>query len=293
MKQNKMTGHLMALVCVLVWGSTFVVSKGLMAYLQPVQLMLLRFTMAYLALWIICPRWYFRWREEWRFLAMAVFANTLYAWAENTALTLTQTSNVSILVSTTPIMTALVLAIFRREERLSRNQAVGFAVAFLGVVLVVLNGAFALKIRPVGDLLALLAAASWMAYGLLLRRWSDQYDSALVTRKLMFYGILTTLPLVLARGEPMDLSVLLTAGNLWKLAYLALVGSALCYMFWNTAVERIGVLNANLYIYMVPLVTLLVSAAVLDETITPAGIAGIVLVVAGMVLGTVQREKKN
>lgn len=58
MKQ-KMSGHLLALFCVIVWGSTFVVSKNLMAILQPVQLMLLRFTLAYGALWIIYPKWYF------------------------------------------------------------------------------------------------------------------------------------------------------------------------------------------------------------------------------------------
>lgn len=49
-------------------------------------------------------------REEGRFLAMALFANTLYCWAKNTALTMTNASNVSILVSTSPIITALVLS---------------------------------------------------------------------------------------------------------------------------------------------------------------------------------------
>ena len=151
MKQKESSGHLMALGCVLVWGSTFVVSKGLMDILQPVQLMLIRFILAYAAMWIIHPRWYFHWREEWRFLLMALFANTLYYWAENTALTLTQTSNVSILVSTTPIVTAL-LAVIRKEERLSRNQAIGFGIAFVGVVLVVFNGAVSLQVRLGGIL---------------------------------------------------------------------------------------------------------------------------------------------
>ena len=62
--QKQTAGHLMALICVLVWGSTFIVSKGLMEFLQPVQLMLLRFTLAYGALWIIHPRWYLVWKEE-------------------------------------------------------------------------------------------------------------------------------------------------------------------------------------------------------------------------------------
>lgn len=276
----------MALICVLVWGSTFMVSKSLLETLHPLQLMLLRFTLAYLALWVIHPKWYFHWREEWRFVLMALFANTLYCWAENTAITLTQTSNVSILVSTTPIITVSVMAVLHKEERLCRSQTLGFAIAFLGVALVVFNGAVSLHLRPAGDLLALGAACAWSGYGMLLRRWSGQYDSVLITRKLMFYGMLTTLPLVLALGRSFPVREILNWESGARLAYLGFVGSATCYLLWGKAIQRLGVLRANLYIYAVPLVTLLAGWAVLHETITPMGLAGMVLVIGGMVLGT-------
>ena len=286
-KTNEISGHIMAFVCVLVWGSTFVVSKSLMACVQPVQLMLLRFLLAYGALWIMYPKWYVCWKEEWKFLVLAVFANTLYCWAENTALTLTQATNVSILVSTSPIVSALLLMLFYREERLNRKQGIGFAVAFTGVILVVFNGAVALKLNPVGDLLALVASTSWAVYCILLRLWSDGDDSLLITRKLMFYGILTVLPMVAMETTPIDYDGLLTWGNLLKLAYLGLVGSAGCYFLWNRAVTGIGVLKSNLYIYMIPLVTLMVSSIFLEESITAMGFAGILTVIAGMILGTI------
>ena len=285
-KKSQWMGHGMALVCVVVWGSTFMVSKGLMTFLQPVQLMLLRFILAYLLLWVLHPKWYFRWREEWRFLLLALFSNTLYCLAETNAITLTQTSNVSILVSTSPIMMALLLAVIRKEEHLKRGQITGYAVAFVGVVLVVLNGMTALHLRPLGDLLALSAAASWSVYSLLLRRWAPLYDGLLITRKLMFYGILTVLPLVLLDGHPIPFESVFTWENGLKLMYLGFVGSALCYLFWNKATQKISVLKASLYIYMVPLVTLVVSAVALHETITVTGVIGIFLVIAGMVLGT-------
>ena len=106
----------------------------------------------------------------------------------------------------------------------------------------------------------------------------------------MFYGALTTLPLVVAYGQPIDFSALLTLESVLKLAYLALVGSALCYILWNRAIQEIGVLNASLYIYVVPLVTLLLSAAILNERITAMGLAGIVIVISGMVFATVQEK---
>ncbi|MBQ2959749.1 MAG: DMT family transporter [Oscillospiraceae bacterium] len=293
MKQTQNHGHLMALICVLIWGSTFVVSKQLLVFLQPVQLMLLRFAMAYIALSFVYPKFYFKPKEEWRFLLMALFANTLYCWAENTAITLTQASNVSILVSTSPIMTAVTMALLHKEERLKRMQLLGFAIAFAGVVLVVFNGAVSLHLNPAGDMLALLAAALWAAYGFLLRRWSGIYDSVLITKKLMFYGFLSTLPLVLMQGKPIDFGSLFVLENLLMLAFLGLVGSAGCYMLWSIAVKKIGVLSANLYINMIPLVTLLVSAAALGEKITLMGLCGMVLVISGMVLGTVEFKNKK
>ncbi len=244
MRHEQSSGHLTALVCVIIWGSTFVVSKSLMAHLRPVQLMLLRFILGYAALWVIHPKWHFRWREEGRFVLMALFANTLYAWAENTALTITQASTVSILVSTTPIITAAALA----------------------------------------------ASVSWAVYGFLLRRWSSEYASALITRKLMFYGMLTVLPLVIAEGRPINFPAILTWAEGWKLLYLGLVGSAFSYLLWNNTIKKIGVLTANLYIYMVPLITLVVSAVFLHEKITPMGLIGILMVIAGMVLGTLQAK---
>lgn len=280
----------MALICVSVWGSTVVVSKGLLLSLSPVQLMFLRFVFAYGAMWFICPKWFFRWREEWRFLVLALFSNTLYYLAENTALTLTQTTNVSILVSTAPIFTAVILACLHKEERLTRRQILGFGVAFSGVILVVFDGDGALKLNFLGDLLALGAAVSWAVYGIFLRRWSDQYDTALITRKLMFYGTLTTLPLVMAEVAPVDLAAVFTLKNVAKLLYLSLIGNAACYLLWGNAVKTIGVLSANLYIYMVPIVTLLVSAVALGESVSLSGLVGIALVILGMILGTLSEK---
>ena len=60
--------------------------------------------------------------------------------------------------------------------------------AFFGVILVVFNGSITLKVQPVGDLLALLAAASWAVYGILLRRWSSLYDGVLITKAYVLWS---------------------------------------------------------------------------------------------------------
>ena len=154
----KLKGHLLSILCVIAWGTSFLVSKGLMEKITPVQLMMLRFVIAWLAIWAIYPKWYFNWKEEGQFIVLSLVGNTFYYLAENTALRLTLASNVSILVSAAPIASALMLRVFERDESLTRHQIAGIGIAFFGVLFVVFNGVFVLKLNPLGDLLSLAAA---------------------------------------------------------------------------------------------------------------------------------------
>ncbi len=290
-QSKNIIGHLFAAFTVTAWGTSFLVSKNLLMYLTPTQLMWMRFVIAYIALWIIHPVWYFQWRDELRFLAMAMVSNTLYFYTENTALTLTQATNVSILVSTAPILSAILLSLSRKKEVLSPQQKIGYGVAFIGVVFVVLNGALVLHLRPAGDLLALASAMSWAVYSLFARNMLERFDSFLVSRKLMLYGIISAFPMLLAEGQKIHFSAILNPAGISSLFYLGIVCSALCYVLWNSAIARIGTLRTNLYIYAVPLVTMLAGVLLQQEKATGMGLLGIVLVVGGMVLSNMEWKK--
>ena len=270
------------------WGTSFLVSQDLMTVLTPVQLMWLRFVIAYAAMWVVCHKWSFSWSKEWPVLILSLVGNTLYYLAENTALQITQASNVSILVSTAPLISLLITRVFQHDTALPKKQVLGVIIAFAGVFLVVFNGVFVLKLRPLGDLLALSASLLWAVYGYVAKWALGRFDndSALLTRKLMFYGILTSIPLLLGEGASLGVLTLLTAQNICGLLYLGLICSALCYLLWNSAIEQLGALKTNLYVYVVPLVTLIASVIFLKEQITAGGLAGIVLVILGMILSS-------
>ena len=286
----KLKGHLLSILCVIAWGTSFLVSKGLMEKITPVQLMMLRFVIAWLAIWAIYPKWYFNWKEEGQFIVLSLVGNTFYYLAENTALRLTLASNVSILVSAAPIASALMLRLFERDERLTRHQIAGIGIAFFGVLFVVFNGVFVLKLNPRGDLLSLAAAFCWALYGFLAKRVMDKYDTFLSTRKLMFYGMITTVPLLFLEGGDLKGIRLMGFRDICGLFYLGLICSAVCYMMWNEAIADIGAMTANLYVYAVPVVTMIASAIFLSETITWGGAVGVVLVVGGMLLSNVNRR---
>ena len=292
-KRDTVIAHVLAAAVILVWGSTFLVSKQLVTVFTPAQVMFMRFVVAYAVLWILHPVWYFKIREEGWFLLLSLFANTLYYLAENTALQFTYASNVSILVSTAPILTALLLALFYKDERITKQMVFGFVAAFAGVVLVVFNGTVILKLNPLGDVLALTSALIWAFYGVLMKRINGKYNSFLLSRKLMFYGMLTALPILFIQNEPMNWAALQDGGNLLSIGYLAVIASALCYVAWSRSSRILGVLQTNLYVYASPLATLAAAAIFGMERVTPMGTAGMLLIVGGMVISSLHPKKAS
>ena len=287
----------MALFCAVIWGTTFIGSKRLLVIYSPVQLMFLRFVTAYAVLWVLYPHWVRpEPREELSYLLMGLTGCTLYFWTENTALTVTYTSNVSTIVALAPLLTAI-LAHFatRGREKLGSRIWTGFAAAFLGVVLVVFNGAFVLKLSPAGDLLALATALLWAVFSIQQSFALEKRGSLFITRKVMLYGIVTSLPLMLVSGfRGLSLRPLFASGtNILCFLFLAVLGSALCYLAWAGAERILGPVIAANYIYTIPFVTMAASALFLKEPVTPAGVLGAALIVAGVWISSSRRTEKE
>ena len=265
MKHERLTGYAFALFTIIVWGSTFISSKILLTTYTPAQIMLTRFLLAYAALWLLRPRrMALSWRQELSFIVLGLTGCSVYFYTENSALTYTLASNVSIIVAAAPIFTAI-LAHLLGQERFHR-------------------GTFVLKLNPRGDLLALAAAGCWAVYSVLLRHVSQGLDPVLVTRRTMFWGILTALPIVILEGAPYPLSPLFTPVVAGNLLFLGLIGSALCFVLWNKAFRLLGVVTTNNFIYLNPFVTVVAARLVLREPISPLALLGAILITAGVVV---------
>ena len=277
--------HLAALFTVSVWGATFVSTKALIAAgLTPAEIFLMRFALGYLCILPLAPR---RLRAENRrdeaaFAAAGVCGGSLYFLLENVALEYAPASNVSLLVCTAPVWTALAAGRADRGERMTRRQAAGAALAAAGMALVVLNGRFVLHISPAGDLLALAAALSWMGYSLVIKRLGARYPASFIARKVFFYGMATILPVFAFRpfaatGE------LLARPVVWaNLLVLGVVASGFCYALWNAVMRRLGAVRATNYIFFNPLVTMLTAALCIGERITAPALAGAAMILCGM-----------
>ncbi len=302
MGNRKSAGHMAALFTIIIWGTTFISTKVLLTGFKPVEILFFRFVMGFLALLFGCPhrlKTVSR-RQEMTFVLAGLCGICLYYLLENIALTYTMASNVGVIISAAPFFTAILSHLFMKSEgKLRANFFIGFVVAMAGVALISFNGS-KLELNPMGDILAVLAAFVWACYSLLTRKiGSFGYPVILTTRRTFFYGILFMVPVLFPFGFEIGLERFADMTHLLNILYLGLGASALCFVTWNLAVKALGAVKTSVYIYMVPVITVVTSVLVLKEPVTWVSAVGTVLAVAGLFLseyngkGRTENGKRN
>ena len=245
-------------------------------------------------MWAVCPKLtkIRRKKEELYFLAAGLCGVTLYFLMENIALTYTQASNVGIIVAVSPFFTMFFGIWLLKQRRPGVRFFIGFLIAMTGILCISLEGSQRLQLNPKGDLLALGAAAVWALYSTITKKISSfGYTTIPMTRRIFFYGLLCMLPVILFSGMKLPAVEQLTMVNIANILFLGLGASALCFVSWNSAVRILGTVQTSVYIYAVPVVTTLASVWILKETVTVIGIAGIVMILSGLLMSQNEKEE--
>lgn len=288
--------NIIVMLVVACWGGSFVSAKVLLdAGLSAVEVYIYRFTLAYILLLIINHKKLLanNIKDELWFLVCGICGGSVYFIAEIAALNYTLTSNVSLITTTSPLFTILLIGALYKSERPSKGVIVGSVVAFLGVGLVIFNSSFKLKLNPMGDLLALSSALSFAIYSVALRRLNALYSATFITRKSFFYGVLTAIPFLAFEPEICSPKVLLEPAVWANLLFLAAGCSVIAFVVWSIANKRIGAIRANNYLYFQPVWTLVFSALLLHEPIYTIGVIGCSLIIGGVWLSNYLGGKKK
>lgn len=293
---GKILGHIGGIIAVVFWGFSFVSTSILMdpaepGHLTPTEAYIYRFTVAYAIIIFISHKKLFcnNWRDEFYLFLCGMSGGSIYFIAENTALEMTLTTNVSLLSSLSPLVTIFLVSLLYKNDKPSKGIVIGSIIAFFGVICVILNsmtGVFEIKINPLGDLIALSTAFCWAIYSLVLKRVNVTYDAMFITRKTFFYGLITALPFLLMQKE--ITSPIVAFSNpviLGNILFLALGASIISYYLWAITIEKVGAVKANNYMYLQSIVTMITSAIILGEKITFLGVLGLFLILFGLWFG--------
>ena len=302
MPSKKLLYHLLALAVVAVWGVTFVCTKTLIsAGMDPAAIFAIRFTLAYLGIWLLCltGKDRFRllsdnWKDELMFLFLGITGGSFYFLTENTALAYTQAGNVAFLVCVAPVFTAIFTLLGRKmlrgrfadgleNVRLGLPLVAGTILALAGMAIVIFDGS-RVEISLKGDLLSIGAALCWALYSMFMGQMTKEYGAVFATRKVFFYGLLTIIPFLWNSSSSFAPGILGQRVVLLNLLFLGLVASLACFIMWNLVMSKLGNVTSTNYVYLTPVFTLITAALILGERMSAVSIAGSAIILAGVII---------
>ena len=181
-----------------------------------------------------------------------------------------------------PIFVVLLAIRFAPGERVSGWRAIGIALGILGVG--VLAG-----IDPqggwsgvIGTLAVVLASISYAISTLYSQRKLGDSSGLLVSTASAFWGTIVLLPFGIVQGP----SELPSWEALGSIAMLGVFGTGVGLLMFLYMIEHFGSARASLVVYLLPVTALLYGALLLDEPVRLTAIAGLVLILGGVALGS-------
>ena len=265
---------------VVAWGASFIATKVALQDISPVTVVWLRFGIGVFILGLAAVwrgQLAFPQKKDLPYFALLGFIGiTFHQWLQSTGLVTSQASTTAWIVATTPIFMAILGWLVLREK-LTKLQILGITLATVGVLLVVAEGDLGTlgvgKFGSPGDILILISALNWAIFSTLSRRGLKEHSAALMMLYVMGFGWSFTSVLFFA-GPGLSEIGQLTLNGWLGILFLGVACSGFAYIFWYDALQAIPATQVGAFLYLEPLVAVIVAAIVLNESILLASLVG-------------------
>ncbi|MFW6356248.1 MAG: DMT family transporter [Spirochaetota bacterium] len=283
-------------LAMLFYGVSFVSTKIALAALGPVTILAVRLALSAAFLVVldrVLPttrrpgdlrageqplRWPLR-SDAGAILLVTIFQPLLYFLAENIGLQFVSASIASILIATIPVFTPVFARPFL-GERIRPLTIVGLGLSLVGVAAIVLERRMNAQFTPLGLVLIFVAVLAAVGYSIAVKQVSPRYRPLTIVKMQSLVGLPIILVLALVfEGIPTVIPDPVVLGHL---LFLGIFPSSLAFVFLSTGIRAIGASRANVFVNLVPAFTAFVAWLLLDERFTAQKIAGMVIVVAGV-----------
>ena len=305
MSKSKFIPYLEATFAVVIWGASFIATKVALNDVHPVTIVWLRFAIGVVILGLtVVMRKQFAWpdRKEWGYFALLGFLGiTFHQWLQSNGLQTSEAGTTAWIVSTTPVFMALLGWLVLKEE-LGLTKVLGITLAFAGVLLVSSKGDIASitvgKFGAPGDVLILISAVNWAVFSILSRRGLKSHPASLmmfyvmalgwIFTSILFFGgpvfgrIANHLVIAFLSGPGFSDIFQLTQNGWISVLFLGIFCSGLAYIAWYDALQALSTAQTGVFLYIEPLVAVVVAAIVLSEQITYVSLLGGTIILAGV-----------
>ena len=283
-----------AMGAMLFWSFSFIWFKIAFIAYNPLTIVFFRLLIAAILITVIAAvlkRLQKPSRKDFRlFLLMAFFEPFIYFLGESYGLKYVSPTVAAVIVATIPLFTPLAVWHFHNEKIKWMNVA-GLIFSFIGVALVVLNGAFQLEASPLGVGLEFMAVFSAIGYTIVLKNLASRYNTLTIIAYQNIIGIVFFLPIWLIVDFNTFIHTPFHTQAFRAIILLAVFSSTLAFVFFTQSVRRIGITRSNTFINLIPVFVAIFSYYFLKEELGLQKIIGITIVVAGLFLAQLNRKQ--
>jgi len=292
MQQRKSFGFLYALLAVSIWSGNFVIASGFVDALPPITLAALRWTTATIVFLPFAAKHMRRDKDailsNLKVLIVAAIAGvTMFNTLVYVSARTTDTVNMALFATTTPIFVVILSRIFLGEA-ISLFRSVGLVVAITGMLTIASRGNLDILLNMtfrVGDLWMLLAGLLWAIYSILVKKKPEGVSQFSYLGTVFLTGTIPLIPAALFEQQFYP-AWTMTPAIIGATFYIGLGASLAAFFLWNSAVMLIGPGTCSLFQYFMPVFSGIGAFFLLGQPITTSHAIGFVLIFTGVVLAT-------
>ena len=299
-KQNNIIFVYSILVIAMIfWGTSYIFTSIVLESLDPISIVFIRLVLSSVMLWIFIvifyrkgkiPFFLFKW-----IAVLAFFQPFIYFIGETYGLQRLSPVVTSLIISTIPVFTAIIMRVFFKEI-LTTINFIGIFISLSGVILMIVGKDMQIDVDVLGLVLLFIAVFAAVGYGIILNRLAANVHPVWLIAVQNTFAVFYFLPLfLLLREMPnFDHSTIFTfltpQWEMWVcLLILSFFCSSLAFIFFTTAVGKIGVARSTVFSNLAPIFTAITSFLILGELLAPAKMIGIFVIILGLML--TQRKK--
>ncbi|MGN7942280.1 EamA family transporter [Virgibacillus sp. 6R] len=284
--KNTLIGSLFLILASSIWGGMYVVVKILVAVIPPLELVWMRYLIAFIALVIIGivtkQNWKIKKQHFGLIIAIAIIGYVISIVTQETGTMLSSAQMGAIITSTTPAFMVLFASVILKES-LTFKKAISVSLATIGVITIVGIDNIDMS-STLGGISLIIAALTWALMSVLIKRLPSEYSQIVVTTYATLIAVVVLTPFVITKLPQIEMNELAKPTIWGGLIYLGVISTSTAFLLWNRGLQMLNASSGGVFFFFQPVFGTLLGWLILGETISITFWIGSILIIFGVLI---------
>lgn len=279
---QKRLGYVCLVITFMIWGSIYVVAKYALAVVPPITVLLGRYSLSVLLLFVILKKKGMKRieRQDWKYFIIIGGVGYFVSIAcQLVGTSLLDASLASLINALNPVFIPLIAAVVLKE-RVSPRRIAGIAVSVAGVYAILGGGGGEANVP--GLIASIFSVTFWSVSSVMVRKVAGKYDPIQIAFTGMAIALCFNIPASIWELSTTPCQFTLPA--VLSLIYLAVICTALAHTLWNKSLQLLSASTCSMLYPLQPLTSAVMGVLLLHEQITTGFVIGAVVISVGILI---------